>query len=73
MSNNVPNEIIESEELEDDTLNPDDYGFIVGSDGELKSMLFPQDLMEDPPEEIKKILAIFGIDDINDLNNATIH
>ena len=73
MSSNVPTETHEQEDLEDETLNPDDYGFIIGANGELKSMLIPESLMGDPPEEIKQILAIFGINDINDLDNVTIH
>lgn len=50
-----------------------DYGFIIGPDGELKSVMFPEDLMFDPPKEIKKILKIFGIKDINDLSVKTLH
>ena len=50
-----------------------DYGFIIGPDGELKSMMFPEDLMEDPPKAIRKILKIFGIRDIHTLSSQTLH
>jgi hypothetical protein len=50
-----------------------DYGFIISPDGELKSIMFPEDLMENPPTEIKKILKIFGIKNINDLTPKTLH
>jgi hypothetical protein len=50
-----------------------DYGFIVGPDGELKSIMFPENLFSDPPAEIKKILKIFGIKNIYEIENRTIH
>jgi len=36
-------------------------------------MMFPEDLMEDPPKTIKKILKIFGITDINVITEKTLH
>lgn len=60
------------EEYEDD-FNDDDYGFIIGPNGELKSIMLPEELMEDPPKEIKKILKIFGIKDIHSLEPKTLH
>ena len=50
-----------------------DYGFIIGPDGELKSMMFPEDLMENPPKAIRKILKIFGIQDIHSIGGQTLH
>ena len=50
-----------------------DYGFIISPDGELKSMMFPETLMEDPPKAIRKILKIFGIKDIHTLGGQTLH
>ena len=41
-----------------DDFEEGDYGFIIGPDGELKSIMLPEDLFEDPPSEIKKILKI---------------
>ena len=75
MPNNVSRSITEIEEDYDDEddYSPDDYGFIVGPDGELKSIMFPEHLMEDPPEEIQLILKIFGIDDINSLDDKNLH
>jgi hypothetical protein len=35
--------------------------------------MYPEHLMEDPPEEIKMILRIFGIDSIDDIDNRTLH
>lgn len=65
---------VEIEEFEDtDDIGKDDYGFILGPDGELKTFMIPENLMEDPPEEVKMILAIFGIDDINELENKILH
>lgn len=73
MSNSIPN-IDESiyEEL-DETNDPNDFGFIIGPDGELKSIMYPANLMEEPPEEIKMILEIFGIDNFETLENRVLH
>ncbi len=70
----IPNTdfIIEEIEEEDET-SADDFGFIIGSDGELKSMMIPEHFMSDPPEEVMLILKIFGIDDINSLGDRTLH
>jgi len=51
----------------------DDFGFIISSDGELKSMMIPEELMADPPPEIEKILNIFGIKNIHILDGRTLH
>lgn len=64
---------IEEDIEENDEFTADDFGFIIGPDGELKSVMYPEHLMEDPPEEIKMILQIFGIEDIDTLENRTLH
>lgn len=58
---------------EDEDVDSDDYGFIISANGDLKSIMFPENLMEDPPQEIKRILKIFGIKDIHGLGNNTLH
>jgi len=65
--------INEEEEFSDDEFEEGDYGFIISPNGELKSMMFPEDLMEDPPKTIRKILKIFGITDINIVTEKTLH
>ena len=45
----------------DDEFGPEDFGFVIGPDGELKSMTIPENLMEDPPKTVRKIMKIFGI------------
>jgi hypothetical protein len=64
-------EIVEIEEGED--LNPSDFGFIISSDGSLKSLMIPENLMEDPPEEVQLILEMFGIENVHQLENRTLH
>lgn len=64
---------IEVEEDDIDDLADDDFGFIISSTGELKSMMIPDFLMDDPPAEVKKILKIFGIKDIHTIDSRTIH
>lgn len=66
----------EENDIDDDfegNFDDDDYGFIIGANGSLKSIMFPENLMEDPPREIKRILKIFGIKDIHELGNNTLH
>lgn len=50
-----------------------DFGFIISPEGDLKSIMFPENLMEDPPKEIKKILKIFGIKDLHDITPKSLH
>jgi hypothetical protein len=65
---------VEIEEIEEqDDMSADDYGFIIGPDGELKSVMFPEHLMEDPPEEIKIILQLFGIENLEEIESRTLH
>lgn len=58
---------------EEDEFEDGDYGFIISSDGELKSLMFPDDLMDDPPAQVRRILKIFGIKDIHNINCRTLH
>jgi hypothetical protein len=52
-------------DLEDDITSDEDYGFIIGPDGELKRLFLPEGFDLDPPLRIKRILKLFGIKDIN--------
>lgn len=63
------------ENIDDDFEEYDerDFGFIISPEGELKSIMFPENLMDDPPKEIKRILKIFGIKDLNDITPKTLH
>lgn len=66
-------EAVEEYDVDFETFDDSDYGFIIGPEGELKSIMFPEGLMEDPPVEIKRILKIFGIKNIYDIEPKTIH
>lgn len=73
MSNNVE-AIVQVEDYEEnDTYGKDDFSFVLGPDGDLKSFIMPQHLMHDAPDEVKLILSMFGIDDIYELDNKTLH
>jgi len=65
--------VVEELEIDENDTGPDDFIFVLGPDGELKSITVPQHIMEDPPEEVEYILSLFGIDDINMLENRTLH
>jgi len=75
MPNNNVETVVEIEEYDETTneYGPDDFGFVLGPDGDLKSFMIPEHLMDDPPEEVLIILSLFGIDDIHDLENRTLH
>ena len=73
MPNNAEAIVTIEEYEEDSDLGPDDFAFVVSGDGELKSFIIPEHLMDDPPEEITLILKLFGIDDINQLGDQTLH
>jgi hypothetical protein len=64
---------VDLDNLEDDEYDPTDYGFIISADGELKSVMYPEELMGEPPEEIKLIMEIFGISDIETIDDRTLH
>lgn len=71
MSQDLNNNI--EENLDDEDIDDGDFGFIIGPDGELKSMMIPEDLMGDPPMEVKRILKIFGIKNIHSLEPRILH
>jgi hypothetical protein len=65
-------------ELEIDELDAeiadDDYGFILGPDGELKSVFLPDVIPFKTPKNVAKILKMFGITDVGNVNSmATLH
>jgi hypothetical protein len=69
----------ESEEEIDEFLNEvdwadEDYAFIIGPEGKLKSVLLPETGSFTAPKSVQKILKIFGVRDIDDIDNdATLH
>lgn len=73
MPANPNTDFIIEEIEEEDECNADDFGFFIGPDGELKSMIIPEHLMSDPPEAVVLILKLFGIDDINSVGERTLH
>jgi hypothetical protein len=73
MSQNQATDFIVDEVEAEDEDSADDFGFVIGPDGELKSMMIPEHLMDDPPEEVQLILKMFGIDSIQQLDGRTLH
>lgn len=61
---------------EDYEIEDQDYGFIIGANGELKHLFTPDDFYLEPPPLVKKILKLLGIKDINAVSfdgNDTVH
>jgi hypothetical protein len=73
MSQNQATDFIVDEVEAEDEYSADDFGFVIGPDGELKSMMIPEHLMDSPPEEVQFILKMFGIDSIHQLEGRTLH
>ncbi len=62
------------DDVYDQEITDDDYGFIFGPDGELKSVFLPDNVPFKTPKNISKILKIFGINDLDNIdNNQTLH
>ena len=63
--NNITAEPETATDIDDELEGIDDYGFIIGPNGELKHMFAPDEFDLDPPAVVRKILKLFGIKDIN--------
>jgi hypothetical protein len=62
------------EEIYNDELSDEDYGFVLGPDGELKSVFLPENAPFKSPKNVEKILRIFGIYDIENISKEeTLH
>lgn len=55
------------------SLDATDFGFIISAKGELKSLMYPESLEGDPPEEVILILEILGIDLTAPKASRTLH
>jgi len=69
----TPDFVVEELEIDDEDAGPDDYTFVLGPDGSLKTMMIPGHLMDDPPEEVQMILSLFGIENIHTLDQRPLH
>lgn len=58
--------------LYDTEIEDDDYGFILGPNGELKSVFLPENIPFELPEKLAKLFELFGITDPNQ-TNTTLH
>jgi hypothetical protein len=65
---------VNQDDVYDTEISDDDYGFILGPDGELKSVFLPESLPFKTPKNIARILKVFGIADISNVyNDQTLH
>jgi hypothetical protein len=62
-------EINEIEESFEDDITETDYCFVFDTDGEIKSIMLPDNVPFIPPETISKILSMLGIGDIAQLES----
>ena len=75
MSKSTQEQDLDLGDIFDTDIDDDDYGFIVGPDGELKSVFLPENIPFKTPKNITKILKLFGITDPAQLEmgNDTLH
>jgi hypothetical protein len=59
--------------LYDTEISEEDYGFILGPNGELKSVFLPDNMPFKQPKNVAKILRMFKIMDGDQLDNTTLH
>jgi hypothetical protein len=65
---------VNQDDVYDTEISDDDYGFILGPDGKLKSVFLPESLPFKTPKNIARILKVFGITDISNVyNDQTLH
>ena len=58
----------------DDVFGDDDYVFVLGPDGKLKTAMIPENASFESPETVSKILTMFGMMDVNNMSgNETLH
>lgn len=74
MSNkpNATDFFVEELPIEDES-TANNFEFTIGPDGELCSMIIPEHMMDDLPEEVALILQMYGIEDLNTLDNRILH
>lgn len=57
-----------------DDLGPEDYVFVIRSDGSLKNVIFPPDVGFEYSKNLLKIFALFGVDNPDELlGDVTLH
>jgi hypothetical protein len=61
------------DDLYDVEIGDEDYGFIFGPDGELKSVFLPENMPFKTPKKIQRLLKMFGITDPGQLDDPTLH
>jgi len=59
-------------DIYDEEITNEDYGFILGPDGELKSVFMPLDYFE-VPAKVRELFKAFGIADPDSIQIHTLH
>jgi len=56
-------------------IDDEDYGFLIDRDGNLKTMFLPHDIASDTeiPATVRKIMKIFKIQDIEQIDAGMLH
>lgn len=62
-----------TDDIYDTEISDEDYGFVLGPDGELKSVFLPDNMPFKTPKKVQRILKMFGIMDPHQLDDGTLH
>lgn len=62
-----------TDDLFNNELSTQDYGFIMTADGDLKAVFMPRDFEFQVPEVIQKVFNLFGIEDPVSVQVHTVH
>ena len=74
MSKHLEVEIVDPILDYSDEIESEDYGFVFGSQGNLKFAFVPEVLPDKPPKAIQKIMKIIGVIDLQQFNeDLTLH
>lgn len=60
-------------EDDDYGLEPEDYVFVIGPDGKMKSVIFPSEEPFEYSAELMDLFELLGIDDPDSLMSHTLH
>lgn len=66
-------EFVDADAEDELDISEEDYGFLIDKQGNLKTMFLPDEAQKEFPASVKRILKIFKITDVDQLEATTLH